>query len=315
MTLGNESRAVRTVVPVPETSSMRGEDLGADDAWRAVRRAGWPMWPVALRRFRSGDGFSHSRALGLQLVLTFIPLVIALVGLSGTLATERAGEVLRRTLIGLAPGESGPLLREVLARPLATGDEGSNLALWVGLLVALVALTTAMGQVERGVNRVYGVDRDRPTAMKYRRAFVLAVLAGLPAMVGFGLLTATADLGDAVEGVYGLDDDVVVAAAVPTGAALLLAAITAMLRRAPNRRQPGWSWLALGTGVALLLWLAFTGLLVGYVMVSGALGRVYGPLTGIVVLLLWAQLTAVAVFYGAAVAAELEIRRARRTGP
>lgn len=294
---------------VRETSAMRGEELGADDAWRTARRVGRSIWPAALRRFRLGDGFSHSRALGLQLALAFVPLVIALVGLSGELVTERAGEVLRRTLIALSPGGSGRLLEELLARPLAGRDDGSDVALWLGLGVALLALVSAMGQVERGVNRIYGVERDRRPLEKYRRAAVLAVAAGLPAMVGFGLITAAPHLGDAVERVYGVDDGVVVAAAVPTGVALLLAALTAMLRHAPHRRQPGWSWLALGTGVALVLWLAFTGLMVAYVTVSAALGSVYGPLTGVMVLLLWAQLTAVALFYGAAVAAELEERR------
>lgn len=302
---------VSAVAPVPETAAMRGEELGAEDAWRTARRAGREVWTAALRRFRRGDGTSHARALGLQLALAFMPLVIALVGLSGELVTERAGEVLRRTLIGLSPGESGRLLAELLDRPLARGEDGSDVALWLGLVVALVALTSAMGQVERGANRVYGVGRDRPLLAKYRRASLLAVSAGLPAMAGFGLLIATAHLGDAVERVYGVDDDVVVAVAVPAGVVLLLTALTAMLRYAPYRRQPGWSWLALGTGVALVASLAFTGLLAAYVTASAAFGAVYGPLTGVLALLLWAQLTAVAVFYGAAVAAELE---ARRTG-
>lgn len=290
---------------------MSGEELGADDAWRVGRRVGWSLWPTALRRFRLGDGFSHARALGMQLALAFMPLVIAVVGLSGVLGTERAGAVLRLTLIGLAPGASGPLLRGLLARPVAGTDGGSDLALWAGLLVALVALVTAMGQVERGVNRVYGIEYDRPTIVKYRRALVLALTAGLPAMAGFGLLVAAPHVGDATERVYGLDDDIVVALAIPTGVVLLLVALTAMLRHAPHRRQPGWSWLALGTGVALCLWLAFTGMLVGYVTVSGVFGAVYGPLTGVIALLLWAQLTAVAVLYGASVAAELEARRVR----
>lgn len=298
------------VAPVPETSATRGGQLGADEAWRTARRAGWSLWPAALRRFRLGDGTSHSRALGLQMALAFLPLVIALVGLSGTLVTERAGEVLRETLIGLSPGGSGRLLRDVLARPLVAGDDGADLALWLGLVVALVALTSAMAQVERGANRVYGVDRDRPTPLRYGRALVLAVVAGLPAVFGFGLLTAAPHVGDAVERVYGVDDDLVVALAVPVGVVLLLVAVTAMLRHAPHRRQPGWSWLVLGTGVALVLWLAFTSLLVAYVAVSGPFGAVYGPLTGVIALLLFAQLTAVAVFYGAAVAAELEARRA-----
>lgn len=52
--------------------------------------------------------------------------------------------------------------------------------------------------------------------------------------------------------------------------------------------------------------LVLTGLLVGYVQLSDNFGTVYGPLTGIVALLLWAQLTSVAIFLGLALSAQLE---------
>jgi hypothetical protein len=45
-----------------------------------------------------------------------------------------------------------------------THDQGATvgqLALWLGLPAAIVALTTAMGQIERGANRIYGIERDR----------------------------------------------------------------------------------------------------------------------------------------------------------
>ncbi|MDN5749652.1 MAG: YihY/virulence factor BrkB family protein [Pseudonocardia sp.] len=297
-----------SVTRVPETTSMSGEELTADDAWRTIRTRGATIWVEAFARFRYGDGFSHARALGLQLCLAFIPLVIATVGLSGTLVTQRIGRVLRLTLVSLAPGGSADLLRETLDRPGPEAD-GAELALWLGLLVAVVALTTAMGQVERGANRIYGVQRDRPGPAKYGRALRMAFGVGLPAMVGFGVLIAVAAFGDAVEQVYGFDDDAVTLLALPLAILLLLGSITAMLRWAPRRRQPGWSWLGLGAGVALLLWLVFTGLLVAYVAVSGSFGAVYGPLTGVIALLLWAQLTSVAIFFGMALSAQLEAAR------
>ncbi len=50
-----------------------------------------------------------------------------------------------------------------------------------------------------------------------------------------------------------------------------------------------------------------------YLQVSDSFGTVYGPLTGIIALLLWAQLTSVAIFLGVAFAAQLEARRAGTT--
>jgi uncharacterized BrkB/YihY/UPF0761 family membrane protein len=96
----------------------------------------------------------------------------------------------------------------------------------------------------------------------------------------------------------------------PLGLALLVFAIAVVLDHAPRRRQPSLSWLALGAGVAVLLSLAATGLLAAYVGLSESFGTVYGPLAGVFALLLWALLTAIALFYGAAVCAQLEALRA-----
>jgi uncharacterized BrkB/YihY/UPF0761 family membrane protein len=84
-----------------------------------------------------------------------------------------------------------------------------------------------------------------------------------------------------------------------------------LFREAPRRRQPSWSWLAIGSGVSVLLWFVFTGLLAFYLNTSsGTFGRTYGPLTGMIAVLVWAFLTALAVFLGLAFAAQLEAVRA-----
>ncbi len=126
---------------IPETATEPGGELTADDARSAVRAARWSFWSKAFVRFRYGDGFSHSRALALQLSLAFIPLVIAAVGLSGTVATDGIGQVLRLTLIALSPGGSDEVVRDTLAEQ----REGGQVALWLGLAFAIATLTTAMG--------------------------------------------------------------------------------------------------------------------------------------------------------------------------
>lgn len=279
------------------------------DAWNLVRRIdAMTLARESFSRFRYGDGFSHARALGLQLSLAVIPLAIAFLGLSSTPSLDRMGVVLRLTLLSLSPGSSDALLKEALPSVEDEGD-GAKLALWLGLLFALASLTTAMGQIERGANRIYGIQRDRPTSAKYGRAAVMAVCAGIPAMTGFLIIVTGAQFGNAVETVYGIDDDLVTAVGWPTGAVLMVAAIMVMLRYGPRRRQPGWSWLALAAGLALALQLAFTGLLAGYIQLSDTFGTVYGPLTGLIALLLTTQLTSAAVFLGLGFAAQLEAVR------
>jgi YihY family inner membrane protein len=170
-----------------------------------------------------------------------------------------------------------------------------------------------MGQIERGANRIYGIERDRPFPRKYGRAIVLALAAGLPLGLGFVVLVAGEAVGDAVADSAGWADsgsrwwgvlDI------PVGLALAWVASAVIFRWSPRRVQPGYTWLAFGSALHLLLWVSATWLLALYVEESGAFGAVYGPLTAFIALLLWANLTAVALFLGIAFAAQLEAARA-----
>jgi YihY family inner membrane protein len=295
------------VVRVPETSRIRGAELDAADAGQTLRRVGRrTLLREAFKRFRYSDGFSHARALGFQLALAVFPLSIALVGLSSTVHADQLRRVITRTLLALTPGASQDTVTQTLA------GKGGTAALVAGLAIALASLTTAMGQVERGANRIYGIERDRPTPRKYGRAFVLMVVAGIPALIGFLILVAGGPLGDAAASEYGWGRATQVTYTVvrwPIGTLLDLVAITVLFRYAPRRKQPGRTWLAVGAVIALLMWLALTLLLVLYLSLSGSTGNAYGPLTGVVALLLWANLTSIALLFGLALAAQLEAVR------
>lgn len=308
-----------SVTRVPQTCSMAAADLSAEDAKATLRHYGrWKLVKDAFIRFRYGDGFTNSRALGLQLVLSLIPLGIAFVGLSSTVRADRLGGVLRETLLQITPGSTDRVVRETLAKGQQQAGHGGQLALWLGLVVAMVALTTSMGQIERGANRIYGIRRDRPAVQKYSRALGMAVSAGLLSLLGFLVIVAGGDLGRVLGRTYHWTDGqtaVWTVARFPLGVLMALAAFTILIERAPRRQQPGWSWIAIGAGVALSLWVVFTMLLAIYVQTSGSFGSTYGPLTGIVALLLWGYLTSVALFLGIAFCAQLEAVRAGITEP
>lgn len=303
-----------TATKVPQTRDMSGDELSADDAWATLRRIGKRrLLRDAFVRFRYADGFSHSRALALQVCLAVVPLVIALFGLSTTLHHAAPGRVLAQVIDQLTPGAGQPLVRQALAGAQTDGEAG-GLALWLGLVFALVSTTTAMGQIERGANRIYGVERDRPFPSKYGTAALLTLEAGLPMATGMIVTVAGGAVGDALGQVYHWPHSAHLAWVIarwPVGAVLALLSVSFVFRRAPRRHQPALSWLGFGAGVALVLWLVLTGLLAWYVKGSTTFGATYGPLTTIMALMAWANLTAIALFYGLAAAAQLE---AARTG-
>ena len=294
-----------SVTRVPQTATLDSSLTGRHSPWQTARTAGVrDLLTQSFVRFRYGDGFSHARALALQLSLAIIPLVIAFVGLGSTLGTSKAGDTLRRTLLGLTPGSSGDAVSASLSRP--DHGAGGTVALYAGLVTALLALTTAMGQVERGSNRIYGIRRDNPGAVKYGRAVLLSFIGGIPALLGFLVVIAGGALADAVQVVYGSGRTTVLVLRWPVGVLLMLVSLLVLIARAPRRTQPGRQWLAVGAVVALALWLGFSVLLATYLHSSSSFGSVYGPLTGVMALLLWSQLTAIALLFGIAVGAQVE---------
>jgi YihY family inner membrane protein len=217
-----------------------------------------------------------------------------------------------KSLVDLAPGPAGKVLTQALNQ-----GEGGGTALWVGLIAAIFAGTTALGQLERGANRIYGVEQDRPTVRKYLNAFLLACSAGLLSVVAFVLFVG----GGAVQragSATGWSDPLITLWTIarwPVGLVLIVASFALLFKKAPRRHQPSFSWLAVGSVVAMTLWVVFTFGLTLYLTASKSFGQTYGPLAGVIGVMLWAFLTSLAIFLGLSFAAQLEAVRAGTPGP
>ncbi|WP_086735009.1 YihY/virulence factor BrkB family protein [Streptomyces glaucescens] len=307
-----------TAVHVPQTRDMIGEELSGDEAFTALRHyGGIRLLTDAFSRFRYADGFTNARALGFQIVLGMVPFTIALVGVATAAHTESVGRIIELTLGRIVPGASSEVVEEALTgtRRSAHSDIWSTIALWLGLAFSVLNLASAMAQVERGANRIYGIERDRPFPAKYGRALLLAFAAGVPMVLGFLVLVAGEAVGESTAEAFGWSGTAVwwAAVRVPVGLVLAVVASAVIFRWSPRRDQPGYTWLVFGSALHLVLWVGATWLLALYVEESGSFGAVYGPLTAFVALLLWANLTGVALFLGIAFAAQLEAARAGLT--
>jgi membrane protein len=87
---------------------------------------------------------------------------------------------------------------------------------------------------------------------------------------------------------------------------LVTLALGVVYRYAPDRDQPRWRWVSMGSVAAAVLWLAGSGLFSFYVSNFGNYNETYGSLAAIVILLLWFYLTSFAVLVGAEFNAEAE---------
>jgi YihY family inner membrane protein len=260
----------------------------------------------AIVRLRAADGTSHARGLAFAASLVLVQALVVVVGLAVALGSSGFRELLLDTTRASAPGPTSDLLTTAIEQATRVGRQSRFLPLIVGLVGTAVTATIMMGQLERAMNRIYGIERDRPFAEKYTRAFMLAATAGLAIGCAFALLA----FGRGV-----IDDSNTVHSAWlvlrwPLAVALLGIGLAALFRWSPRRRQPGWAWLAMGAGVAMAGWTLATAGLALIFGQSSTFGDVYGPLAGLVGLQLWSFFSALGILYGVAVAAQLEAVRA-----
>jgi YihY family inner membrane protein len=301
-----------TATHIPSTKELEG-----DDALETLRSTGWGrLFKDAFARLRAADGFSHARALAFQIALTALPALIAGVGIATALEQDDLRGVLKDTLLSLAPGPASQTLTEAFKQ----GSEatGSGAAIVTGLLAALISATVAMGQLERGVNRIYGIESDRPALRKYGRALFLAGTAGVLLLLSFVIFLAGSAIRQATSRTSGWSDTALSiwdVARWPLGVVFIVGAMAVLFRYAPRRDQPNFSWLLVGSGLAVLLWILLTILLSAYLEESREFGRTYGPLAGMIGMLLWSLASSWAVLFGVAVAAQLEAVRAGVPSP
>lgn len=298
-----------TANPVPETWELTG-----DDARETLKRTGtWALVKDSFRRFRVSDGFSHARSLAYLTTMVFLQGVIGLVGLASALGNGGLSDLIVKTLQTAVPGPASSALADAVKQAHKAGSTHRYLALTLGLTAALITGTTLMGQIERALNRIYGIEQDRPTLQKYVHASALALSAGVLVVAAFTALALGRSIGTSITSHSAATIwDVV---RWPLALAALVAGIALMFRHAPRRHQPAWSWLVFGAGVSVALLLIVTVALDLMFQLSSTFGKTYGPLASIVALMLWALLSSIALLLGAAIAAQLEAVRAGTSAP
>lgn len=298
-----------TANPVPETWDATGSD-----AKETLKKTGYGrLLRDAFERLRAADGFSHARSMAFVTSLILVQGVIALVGLASAIGEGRVSDTIVGMLKDVFPGPAGNVLTDAVQQAHEAGTQHRTLALTLGTIGAIVAGTTLLGQIERAMNRLYGIEVDRPTLLKYSRAFVLTISAGLLSVSGFVAMT----LGRGMAALWedSAARDLWNLVRWPLAFGLLVGATACIFRWSPRRHQPAWSWLAMGALLSVVLVVIVTIALGTIFQLSSSLGQTYGPLAGFVALLLWTLLTSIALLYGIAMAAQLEAVRAGVPAP
>ncbi len=189
------------------------------------------------------------------------------------------------------------MLKDSVTNSASQSGGSSLVATLLGVALALWSASAGMVGLQMGLDIAYDVESDRKFVKKRLVAFELlgamAVLGGLATtLIVFG-----APLGDALRGHLPFGGAFIALWTVirwTLGLIALTSLFAAIYYLAPNRETPSWAWVSPGGILAALIWLLASLGFSFYVSSFGKYAQTYGSLAGVVVLLLWLYLTALA---------------------
>ena len=233
--------------------------------------------------------------------LAVFPALIAAVGVVGLIEGSSIFiDSLRSSIERSMPGAAGQLLTQAIDNAQSGSKGASVVAAIVGVAIALWSATSGMVALQTGLDIAYNVPRERKLVKKRLFALMLVVATGILGALPAPLFAQKGWMWSAA------------------GWLVTLVSITTLFALfyylGPNRDAPNWKWVSPGGILGTLMWMAASAGFTFYVANFGKYAETYGTFAGVVVLIFWLYLSALAILIGGELNAALEHRTAKLAG-
>ena len=270
--------------------------------------------PAIKDRVKRHNAPIFAAAVAFFAFLALIPALTAVIGIYGLIADP--DDVTRQITVALsgAPESTRTFLVEQMT-DIAAGSGGAlGLSVAAGLLLALFSASGAVANLLKSLNVAYEIAETRkPWTLRVTALGLM--LGGFVVVVVVVFLMAAlppllADRGFDTTAKWSLE-----IARYPVLGLVMAATLSLLYRLGPdhrgNDRPLSPRLFTTGGLTATILFVALSALFSFYTANLGSYGETYGPLATIIVLLLWFQLSALAIIVGAELDAELSDRKWR----
>ena len=249
-----------------------------------------------------------AQALAFSTFMAIPAVLLVAIGVFTLLAGPQTITSLMNHFSSVMPAQATQLLGDSLNRLSHHRSAGVTMTV-VGFVLALWSTTGAMTSYMAGLNVAYAREETRNFVHKRLLALAMAACMGAAFLLVAVLLifgpVIQHYLGDAL-GIPGALGYIWWGAQWPILLAGLLAAFATLLYLGPNVDQRHWSFLTVGTAVAVGVWLAISGLFAFYTSHFGAYNKAWGSLAAVIVMLTWLWLSSLALLFGAELNAEAD---------
>jgi membrane protein len=259
-----------------------------------VTRRAVDCWELSLAIDRAAE-------VSFYFVLSCFPFLMVLTVLLGWL--HRTGSSFSHWLTDYMPS----IARETVLNAMTDLSKGSGHYFSFGLLLTIWSASTGFLSLMDALTEIYG-EKDRRSYLKKR---VIAVVAMLVAAVFLVVCFWTWQAGHLLEGL--VERDVALSTQWTVARWLVTLAMISLAVDLINYFLPGkrlrWRWITPGSVFTALSFVIASALLSVYVNHSPNMSRIYGTLTGFIVVMLWIYLVTLSILLGAQADAALMASR------
>lgn len=273
----------------------------------------WPDYKVALRGTKSeikrDDLPSLAAGVAFKIFLALFPSLLAAVAIFSLVTDPEQLDSYLAMLEGVVPEQALDIIQGALTRITDTEAGAAGTLAITGVLGGLWSASSAAATLVKALNRAYEVPEKRGFLMQRGVALaitfaLLATIAALIALVVAGPQVRQLIVPSELEGTAVSVLFAVAQVAIVLSLLILLFAFVYWI--GPNRERPEWEWLSPGAVVAVVGWLLLSLAFTLYVQNFGDYNETYGTIGGVIVLMLWLQLTMAILLIGAEFNAEVE---------
>lgn len=229
--------------------------------------------------------------------LAFFPMLVVFVSLTAFFIEPSQLNPIIHNVDRFLPADVAGLISAQL-KNLAGHHATTLFASLLAILIALYGISGAFDNIVKAMNVAFSVKETR----SFFRTKGLSLLFSLGAIVL--LLFIVPLMGVTVGGLvdFGVPHDLATIFIVfrwPVLALLIMTALSLLYSFGPNHARPRWHWLSWGGIIATILWTVVTSLFFAYVLYFGHFSNSYSLFAGIIVLMIWFNLSAMVFLIGA----------------
>lgn len=279
--------------------------IGAEDP-TDVPAQGWKQILLRVKDESKRDNVPLLGAgVAFYALLALVPALVAIVSIYGLVASPADVQRQISDSLSAAPAEVRSLLEQQLTNIVTASDSGLGIGAVVGILTALWSASSGMKHLMSAINAAYDEEDTRGFVKLRGTALLLTVAAVVGLIVAVGVI-AILPAAMRAAGVGGAARWTVSILRWPLLGALMAAGLSVLYRYAPDRDEPKWSWVGLGSIVAVVGFIVASLLFSFYTSNFASFGETYGSLGSIIVVMLWLMISATVVILGAEINAEAE---------